>query len=1004
MVRNVQFAQEYRKLNREQKEAVDAIEGPVMVIAGPGTGKTQILSLRILNILKKTDTLPDSILALTFTEAGVMAMRKRLVSIIGSEAYRISIYTFHGFANDLIARFPDEYPRIVGSRNINDIDKITLLRDIIERTKLNRLKPFGDPFYYLHPIRSSISELKRENISPDEALQRVKEEESAYQAISDLFYTEGVHKGKVKGMYKDLERTIEKNRELAVVYKQYEEILRTNKLYDYDDMITETIKALEADENFLLSLEEQYQYILADEHQDANNAQNRILELLSSFHESPNLFLVGDEKQAIYRFQGASLENFLYFTRRYPNAKVIRLTENYRSQQAILNTAHSLITNTLSMNKKEKALSSNKKGKEVPVEVAIFSRSEFEYTAIAKALRELIDEGVNPREIAVLYRNNNDAEALLPALEREHVSYNIESDQNVLTDIDIEKFIKILYAVTFFGNEERLVPLLYIDFLGIKPLDAYRVIRFANRERIGILDVLKSTVLLKKSGVEEVKKIHERFKQLSLWSLLAKNRSLLETLERIADESGFWGHIIAHERAQEKLDKYAGFVRDVEQLVETHREYRLADLMQYFELLREHNILVKRSRRYTRVPSVRLMTAHRAKGLEFDYVFLSGVVEGHWGNKRVVNHFSIIKKDDGEKYDKLADERRLFYVALTRARFNVFISYATEGRDGREQLPSPFLEEIDKKLLSFVDKHEFEREQNSQAMLAPRSPVHLPVTESTYLRELFLEQGLSVTALNNYLKNPWEYFFGNLLRVPKAPTRSMLFGTAMHNALNDFFTHMKDGEAVNKTYLLSRFKERLGRLPLSEREYNEHLTKGKNALSGYFDTYKKDLTSALESEYSVIVQFPLGNGESIPLRGVLDKIEEISGNEVNVVDYKTGRIRSRNDILGYTKNSNKDYWRQLVFYKLLLSLQQEDGAHRGRYTMTSGAIDFLEPDKVGRYHREVFTITNKDVEELKELIKKSAEEILSLSFWDTPCDPKQSNFCDLQTLLMAKQE
>src|SRR3989344_447309 len=529
-----QFAREYKKLNKEQKEAVDAIEGPVMVIAGPGTGKTQILSLRVLDILRKTDTAPDSILALTFTEAGVVAMRKRLVSIIGSDAYHISIYTFHGFANDLIARFPDQYPRIIGSQNINDIDKITILRNIIEHTKLSRLKPFGDPFYYLNAIRSAISELKRENISPDEALRRVKEEESAYKVIPDLLYESGVHKGKTKGVYKDRERNIEKNRELTIIYRQYEAILRADKLYDYDDMIIETIKALESDESFLLSLEEQYQYILADEHQDANNAQNRILELLTSFHDSPNLFLVGDEKQAIYRFQGASVENFLYFSRRYPHAIVIRLTENYRSRQSILDAAHSLITRGSSQ--QESSLHSNTKGKNLSIEVACCSRPEFEYTFIAQSLRRLLDEGVDPREIAILYRNNSDAEALLPALEREHISYSIESDQNVLADIDIGKFIKILNAVTYFGNEEQLVPLLYIDFFGIKPLDAYRLTRYAHKERISLYDLLKSTVLLKKAGVEDVKKINDRYTQLSLSSLRAKNRSLLETLEHIANE------------------------------------------------------------------------------------------------------------------------------------------------------------------------------------------------------------------------------------------------------------------------------------------------------------------------------------------------------------------------------------------------------------------------------------------------------------------------------------
>jgi len=315
----------------------------VIVIAGPGTGKTQILTLRIASILRKTDVPPDAVLALTFTEAGVSAMRKRLISIMGSPAYRVGIFTFHGFCNDVIKCFPEEFPRIIGSTNVSDIDKIVIIKELIEKTSLKLLKPYGDTFYYLDPVRKKISELKRENISPNELELRIKNNELRFKNIPDLLHEKGVYEGKMKGKYEAMRKSIEKNKELLKLYRAYENVLAERKLYDYEDMILEVIRALEKKEDFRLRLQEEYQYILADEHQDANNAQNKLLELLTSFHDDPNLFIVGDEKQAIYRFQGASLENFLYFKKKFPSAREIILEENYRSTQTILDAAHNVM-------------------------------------------------------------------------------------------------------------------------------------------------------------------------------------------------------------------------------------------------------------------------------------------------------------------------------------------------------------------------------------------------------------------------------------------------------------------------------------------------------------------------------------------------------------------------------------------------------------------------------------------------------------------------------------
>ncbi|MBP9669729.1 MAG: ATP-dependent helicase, partial [Candidatus Pacebacteria bacterium] len=337
------FSKLYRGLNAAQKQAVDTLDGPVMVVAGPGTGKTQILTLRIAHILRETDTPPDAILALTFTESGVTAMRKRLVRIIGSEAYRVGIFTFHGFCNEIIRRYPEDFGRIIGAEPTTDIEKIDILRSIIEGHTFEHLKPFGDTFYYVNDLRQAISELKRENVTPDKLRTSLSAARRSFEATEGLYHERGAHQGKMKGIHEVAAKRLARTEELLVVYEAYQEALRAKRLYDFDDMIVEAVSALETNPALLLRVQEEYHYLLADEHQDANTAQNRLLELLASFHERPNIFVVGDEKQAIFRFQGASLDNFFYFKKLYPEASLIALTEGYRSGQKILDASHSMI-------------------------------------------------------------------------------------------------------------------------------------------------------------------------------------------------------------------------------------------------------------------------------------------------------------------------------------------------------------------------------------------------------------------------------------------------------------------------------------------------------------------------------------------------------------------------------------------------------------------------------------------------------------------------------------
>jgi len=611
------FSEFYEKLNKEQKESVDIIEGPVMVVAGPGTGKTQILTLRIANILAKTDTKPENILALTFTEAAGANMRKRLTEIIGASTYRVAINTFHGFCNEIIKNYPEEFPRIIGSRQITEIDQIAVLEKIVDEIDLELLRPFGDRFLYVRDILSSINELKREGLSPEEFKQIVEKEKNNFVQIPDLYHEKGAHKGKMKGEYQKLEKQIKKNTELAQIYEAYEEKLTEQKIYDFNDMIMEVLKTLRVNENLLLQLQEEYQYVLVDEHQDTNNAQNKIIELLMNYHKSPNIFVVGDEKQAIFRFQGASLENFLYFKNLYPSAKLINLVENYRSTQTILDSAHNLFSSDLHSNSKYE----NKK-----IHTAAFSNSDTENYFIAQDIRLKIDSGILKEEIAVLYRDNKDAFEIARMLEKFAIPHTIESDQNLFNDQNVRKIIVLLRAVNNYGEDQYLIAALHLDFLNIEPLEAYKLIRQAHDEKKGLYDLIPKDLSQK----------------LSNWSRLAKNENLLKVFETVFEESGMLRKMMAKGNVSERFETINAFFDELKGLAESNPKAMLTDLFKYLETIEKHNLNIKKKSRSGQKGRVRLMTVHRAKGLEFDHVYIVKAYQGHFGGRRSLDRLPLL--------------------------------------------------------------------------------------------------------------------------------------------------------------------------------------------------------------------------------------------------------------------------------------------------------------------------------------------------------------------------
>lgn len=989
------FLKHYEKLNERQKKAVDTTEGPVMVIAGPGTGKTTVLTLRIANLLRKTDTPPDGILALTFTESAVASMRRKLVPLIGPAAYRVGIFTFHGFAEEVIRRYPESFPRILGGDVATESEKLSIIESILDNGTFEFIKPFGSSYHYVRAILHTISDLKRDNISPDDFKNVLDKEEKDILGKDDIYHDKGKYKGEMKTLYKAALKNVNKNRELCDAYIKYEKMLQESKLYDFDDMLLELIKAFEKKPDLLQALQEEFLYFHADEHQDANNAQNKILELLASHFEEANLFIVGDEKQAIYRFQGASLENFLYFKNKFPNAKLIYLDENYRSHQSILDASHALADLLPGDKSLRPRLLSKSDGTKGLINVISFKTERDEEEGIADEVEEEIAGGIPPNEIAVLVRTNKEIPLVGRALLARGISTNLFQDDDVLNDPDIKKLLLLLQSVVNPTNETLVSESLFINFLKINPIDSIKLINTSRTNKVSVLE----TILL--SGEEMVLADSETVKNFSIsfskWVTTAKNRNALEAFTQIVSESDFTKYLLASPDSIQKMALLSALYQEIASRQAHSRDLVLADFLLDLETLKEHGARLTFATRLPKEKSVSVMTAHKSKGQEWHVVIIPHVVDGVWGNKRTIADFRLpYPLGSAHQSGKEEDERRLFYVALTRAKSHIVLTHSHLRIDGKEQVVSRFIEELPKDYIVAKDGIAVSSEEVLLHNLSQESSLERTIWDKDYLRETFYDQGLNATALNNYLSCPWEYFFKNLIRIPSVPQKHQLYGTAIHAALGFMTNALRENRGVDFDDLKGAFLRCLEKQPMSKEEYKESQEKGLRVLQIFWKSKKDDWHRNAFSEFGIAGVFVyLPSGERITLRGRLDKLEILGDREVRVVDFKTGKPKTRNDILGATTNSNGNEKRQLDFYRLLLELYEN-----GKYEMTHGSILFTEPDDKGRIHEEEFEMSHNDREKIEAEVIRVSDEISTFTFWDKKCHTRDCEFCLLKDMLI----
>ena len=1017
------FEAVYEGLNEQQKLAVDTIEGPVMVIAGPGTGKTQILGARIGKILLETDTAPENILCLTYTDAGAIAMRKRLINFIGSSAYKVNISTFHSFCNDIIQDNLSLFDK-TSLDPISELEKIELLKKLIDGfDKNNPLKRYrGDIYYEMSNLSKLFSAMKKEGWTPSYLIEKVDEyikeipfrDEFIYKRKYKQFEAGELKQGQVDA---ELEK-MEKLKAAIGCFHVYQQLMKDKNRYDFDDMINWVINAFKENKNLLAQYQERFLYILVDEFQDTSGTQNELVQLLVNFWEQPNLFVVGDDDQSIFRFQGANVENMLHFQNQYAqDILTIVLENNYRSTQPILDVSSIVINNNQErlVNKihglEKKLIASNPENLITPIEpnVIAYHVPADEMIDITEQIVALINKGVAPSQIAVLYKEHQYGAEIAHFLMQKKIPVFTRRTANLLDQTLIKQIIAILDYLNCeldqpYEGANLLFEILHFKWWKISPITIAKVTVEANQLKYGNTENAFRKVLVDKTqqvqgslfqegGVPELAKAVQ-----VLESLISEvpNVTLLNLVEQILQKTGIIQAVLQSPNKGFELDvvtKFFDFIKE-----ETHKRpsLHLKDLVEMIALMQKEGIRLSLPITTGGETGVNLLTTHGSKGLEFEYVFVAGTNAHYWEKKRASNNTGYTLPDTVlsslENGDDKEELRRLFYVAITRAKKQLQISYALNKEDGKVAEASQFIIELMKGSSNNIIDKTINDELKMQYKLLHIQSTQVPEIEqleADFINPRLEAFTLNVTALNNYLQCPLHFYYNSLIKVPAGKSEATTFGSAVHDALNKLFKKMQERDNVfpSKSELVQDFIYYMNRHreAFTQVEFKNKKEHGETVLNNYYDLYVDQWNKTVTTEYrinNVVVN-------SIPLKGAIDKIE-FNGKQVVVIDYKTGSVENAKDKLIAPNEKNPiggNYWRQAVFYKILLN------HHPKNWEVTSAEFDFVEPNKKKQFEKVTISISDADITTVTQQIQAVWEKIQQKDFY-TGCGKAECHWCN----------
>ena len=908
---NNNFKQDYHTLNPNQKLAVDTINGPLILLSGAGAGKTTVVALRCCNILQKTDMKPSNLLALTYSNAGVQSMKKKLKSLMGDAADQVKVTTFHSFAHEIIIE-----NNAVGTKDNTSIltpgQRFMILEKLLANPKtagtFYDIKPASAK--KLHSLHSIFNLFKKECITNENIISYTN------QCLESILpFEEGyiLKKGGLNAEGKKLAKKIEGfSKSIIPLYEEYQNILEEKSKIEFQDMLNDAVYILQTNTALRQRLQEQYQYISVDEVQDSNKIQIALLGLLIKDVESPNLCIVGDPDQTIFRFQGAHLNNFEWISNMLPGLQTIVLDTNYRSTKNILNKSYDLISQSKHIHplKKSPMIAGStglEKWQDKTPTLASFEDQEQEAHDVAASIKKLINNTEADEDIIVLARRRNDLKPIQKWLKIMDVEYKYNFSKNNLLETSYGKAIyNTLMCLKFMDKDTSVADAYFCDLLiesGHKEALGYAYLLYkkeesnlsfinwlgsiTNNERLAEIAIISNqTTLLGSSKYKELNdELEGSFKQ----QIIKFNKET--PLAIIGDE---WDAFVAQFKSTDNKKSLES----------------LAELLEYYNHYELSIDFVDNSPNKARVI---LSTIHGTKGLEYDYVYLVSLVNTAYEDKgdvygsinvpKILNRFIMTEAEDTE------DLLKLIYVAMTRAKKNLFLSYYRTSYSGKPLTVTSLLKPlIESSSIPEIKIYSFELPK----FTGTKAPLNLDKEYLALVQEKLEKFQISPSSISNWLDCENKFFYHNICKIPGLPSAPTSFGSLLHEVLEYIVggDHLQPNPTEISNIVDNVFLEFQHRFhPLHRNTYRNY---AKTVIVNYLTNYPI-LQKPLYTEKRLTTT--LGNG--VKILGVIDRIDS-SPNGFHVVDYKSNKFAENIEPFIDENNIGNGFWKQATIYKRLI--------------------------------------------------------------------------------------
>ncbi|HAX61428.1 MAG TPA: hypothetical protein DCX95_02560 [Elusimicrobia bacterium] len=967
-----------QQLNPEQKRAVVHSKGPLLIVAGAGTGKTTVIANRIAYLISKKIAKPEEILALTFTEKAAAEMQERVDMLVPYGFADVWISTFHSFGNRILEDESIFLGLTSDFKVMAQPQQIVFFREHLFEFPMEKLRPLGNPQKHIDALLFLFSRLKDEDVSYQEYANYVQ-------------LLENVLKKEPKNIELRDEFVIQK--EISEIYGKYEELKMHYGLIDFSDQVWLTLKLFRDHPSVLKKYREKFKYILVDEFQDTNYSQFQLLKIL--LNSEKNITVVGDDDQSIYKFRGAAISNILNFKKAYPKAKQVVLTKNYRSRQQILDDAYTLVKynnpDRLEVkNKINKKLISAKEQKSKRAEVqknAVFhyhfDTVSAEADFVANKITELISE--NPRcvpresalsytDFAVLVRSNNDALPFIKSLNVKNIPWHFSGGSGLYEREEIKILISFLKVVSDLSDNVSLFYLSSSEIYKMPMDDLTVLLNESSRKKNTLYNVFNKPDAenISDDGKKIIKRITGDIKK---YIEMSGELSTGEVLYKFIKETG-WLKELADEKnisSAESVSNIALFFEIVKNYSEIGKFDKLQFFTSHLSALIEAGSNPATAEADLDTDAVNILTIHKAKGLEFPVVFMVSLVQDKFPVRRRKERIEIpdsLIKDILPAGDfHLQEERRLFYVGMTRAKDKLYLTSACDYGGARERKVSQFVfETLNLERLKITSKklHPIEAIKKNEVVENSTS-----VSKSTVPRRLTL----SHFQIDDYLTCPLKYKYIHILKIPVMANHSIIYGNAMHETIRFYYKRKMENKSVDLAELLKKFEANWQSSGFLSREHEEkRLEEGRETIRKFFHREQKSKTLPKYIEK----KFKFSFGDDF-VTGRFDRVDLTKKGAV-IIDFKTSDISDKDDADDRAKKSTQLAIYALAWEKITGKLPQKLELH----FVNTGAVGSVYPDE-------------KMTEKIEEIIKKVSDGIKSGNFTAAP-QYLSCNYCPFNNI------